>query len=114
MALSWNEINERAVKLFKEWADTTSEDAEAQAFLIEFFNVFGTQVPFIKGSSYHRPILLYIIVCLKLRDQLILVTVRDFLISNRIPMFLSISLFAAFRLGYSPKKSKMFFLHQSL
>ncbi len=41
MALSWNEIKDRAVKFSKDWADTTSEDAEAQSFLNAFFDVFG-------------------------------------------------------------------------
>jgi type I restriction-modification system DNA methylase subunit len=41
MALSWNEIKDRAVKFSKEWADTTSEDAEAKSFLDAFFDVFG-------------------------------------------------------------------------
>ena len=29
MALSWNEIKDRALKFSKEWADTANEDAEA-------------------------------------------------------------------------------------
>lgn len=41
MALGWNEIKERAVKFSKEWADTCNEEADAQSFLVEFFNVFG-------------------------------------------------------------------------
>jgi hypothetical protein len=41
MALSWNEIKERAVKFSKEWENEVSEDAEAQSFLVDFFNVFG-------------------------------------------------------------------------
>jgi hypothetical protein len=41
MTLSWNEIKDRALAFSKEWEGTTSEDAEAQSFLIEFFNVFG-------------------------------------------------------------------------
>jgi hypothetical protein len=41
MALSWNEIKDRAVKFSKEWEGTTNEDAEAKPFLVEFFNVFG-------------------------------------------------------------------------
>ena len=41
MTLSWNEIRERAIKFSKEWADTSNEEAEAKAFLIEFFAVFG-------------------------------------------------------------------------
>jgi hypothetical protein len=41
VALSWNEIKDRAVKFSKDWADTTSEDAEAKSFLDAFFDVFG-------------------------------------------------------------------------
>lgn len=41
MALSWNEIKERAVKFSTEWADTSNEEADAKPFLVEFFNVFG-------------------------------------------------------------------------
>lgn len=41
MALSWNEIKDRALSFSKEWVDTSKEEADAQPFLIEFFNVFG-------------------------------------------------------------------------
>ncbi|KHJ39424.1 hypothetical protein PBAC_04100 [Pedobacter glucosidilyticus] len=41
MALSWNEIKERAVLFSKEWADTFNEEAEAKSFIEAFFNVFG-------------------------------------------------------------------------
>jgi hypothetical protein len=41
MALSWNEIKDRASRFTKEWADTNREEADAKPFLIEFFNVFG-------------------------------------------------------------------------
>lgn len=41
MALSWNEIKDRALAFAKEWAGTTNEKADSQAFLIDFFNVFG-------------------------------------------------------------------------
>ncbi len=41
MALSWNEIKERAVTFSKEWENTISEDAEAKPFLEAFFTVFG-------------------------------------------------------------------------
>ena len=39
MALSWNEIKDRAVKFSKEWKDTTNEEADAKPFLDDFFNV---------------------------------------------------------------------------
>jgi hypothetical protein len=41
MALSWNEIKDRALKFSKEWADTSNEEADAKPFLVEFFNIFG-------------------------------------------------------------------------
>ncbi len=41
MALSWNEIKERAIHFSKEWAETANEEANAKPFLVEFFNVFG-------------------------------------------------------------------------
>jgi hypothetical protein len=41
MALSWNEIKDRAVAFSKEWEGTHSEEADAKPFLVEFFNVFG-------------------------------------------------------------------------
>ncbi|RHX83653.1 DNA methyltransferase [Leptospira stimsonii] len=41
MALSWNEIKDRAVRFSKEWEGTTSEEADAKSFLDAFFDVFG-------------------------------------------------------------------------
>lgn len=41
MALSWNEIKERAIAFSKKWEDTTDENADAKPFLIDFFNIFG-------------------------------------------------------------------------
>lgn len=41
MALSWNEIQDRARQFSSDWADESSEDAEAKSFLNDFFNVFG-------------------------------------------------------------------------
>ena len=41
MALSWNEIKDRALHFSKEWANTLNEEADAKPFLVEFFNVFG-------------------------------------------------------------------------
>ena len=41
MALSWNEIKDRALHFSKEWADASNEEADAKPFLVEFFNVFG-------------------------------------------------------------------------
>ncbi|MFZ4859006.1 MAG: class I SAM-dependent DNA methyltransferase [Desulfuromonadaceae bacterium] len=41
MPLSWNEIRDRALTFSREWADESSEDAEAKSFWDSFFNVFG-------------------------------------------------------------------------
>lgn len=41
MALSWNEIKQRASAFSKEWENEVSEDAEAKSFWDAFFNVFG-------------------------------------------------------------------------
>ncbi len=39
--LSWNEIKSRALEFSREWAEATSEEAEAQSFWNDFFKVFG-------------------------------------------------------------------------
>lgn len=41
MALSRNEIKDRAIAFSKEWADTQNEEADAKPFLEAFLNVFG-------------------------------------------------------------------------
>ncbi|MCG2792269.1 MAG: class I SAM-dependent DNA methyltransferase [Weeksellaceae bacterium] len=41
MALSWNEIKNRASQFSKEWKDTSNEEADAKPFLDAFFDVFG-------------------------------------------------------------------------
>ncbi|MBC8376200.1 MAG: class I SAM-dependent DNA methyltransferase [FCB group bacterium] len=41
MPLSWNEIKDRSLAFSKEWADESSEAAEAKSFLDDFFHVFG-------------------------------------------------------------------------
>lgn len=41
MRLSWNEIKDRALQFSREWADESSEQAEAKSFWDAFFNVFG-------------------------------------------------------------------------
>ena len=52
MPLSWNEIKDRALSFSHEWADETSEDAEAKSFLDGFFNVFG--VPRKRVASFEK------------------------------------------------------------
>lgn len=41
MALSWNEIKDRAFKFTREWEGETRERAEKDSFWNDFFNVFG-------------------------------------------------------------------------
>lgn len=53
MALSWNEIKDRAVSFSKEWEDTTNEDAEAKSFIEAFFNIFGVTRKRV-GTFEHR------------------------------------------------------------
>ncbi len=53
MALSWNEIKDRALKFSKEWANTSNEDADAKPFLDAFFDVFGITRKKI-GTFEHR------------------------------------------------------------
>jgi len=41
MALSWNEIKDRALRFSKEWQTACNEEADAKPFLHDFFEVFG-------------------------------------------------------------------------
>ena len=41
MPLSWNEIRSRSLAFSREWANETSEDAEAKSFWDGFFDIFG-------------------------------------------------------------------------
>ena len=43
MALSWNEIKDRALKFSNDWGEETKERAEKDSFYNEFFHVFGIQ-----------------------------------------------------------------------
>ena len=54
MPLSWNEIKDRALKFSHEWADESSEDAEAKSFWDAFFNVFG--VPRRRVATFEQPV----------------------------------------------------------
>jgi hypothetical protein len=54
MPLSWNEIKDRALKFSHEWADESSEDAEAKSFWDAFFNVFG--VPRRRLATFEQPV----------------------------------------------------------
>ncbi len=52
MALSWNEIKERAILFAKEWENDFNEDAEAKSFMDGFFNVFG--IPRRRVASFEK------------------------------------------------------------
>ncbi len=54
MALSWNEIKDRALAFSREWAAESSEDAEAKSFWDGFFNVFG--VPRRRVATFETPV----------------------------------------------------------
>ncbi|GAB1233612.1 class I SAM-dependent DNA methyltransferase [Ferrigenium sp. UT5] len=54
MALSWNEIRNRAIEFSKRWENETSEDAEAKPFWTEFFNVFGIDRK--RVASFEEPV----------------------------------------------------------
>ena len=54
MPLSWNEIRERAHKFSNEWEDASSEGAESQSFLNDFFNIFG--VTRRRVASFEKPV----------------------------------------------------------
>ncbi len=54
MALSWNEIRNRAVEFSKRWENETSEDAEAKPFWIEFLNIFGIDRK--RVASFEEPV----------------------------------------------------------
>lgn len=54
MPLSWNEIRDRATRFAHDWADETSEDAEAKSFWDGFFEVFG--LPRRRVASFEKPV----------------------------------------------------------
>lgn len=54
MPLSWNEIKDRALKFSHEWADESSEDAEAKSFWDAFFTVFG--IPRRRVATFEQPV----------------------------------------------------------
>ena len=54
MPLSWNEIKDRALAFSREWAEVTSEDAEAKSFWDGFFNIFGISRR--RVASFEEPV----------------------------------------------------------
>jgi len=54
MPLSWNEIKARALAFSREWAEETSEDAEAKSFWDGFFHIFGISRK--RVASFEEPV----------------------------------------------------------
>jgi len=54
MALSWNEIRNRAVEFSREFSDATRENAETQTFYNAFFNIFGINRR--RVASFEEPV----------------------------------------------------------
>jgi len=54
MALSWNEVRERARNFSKAWEGETSENAEAKTFWDDFFRVFGISRK--RVASFESPV----------------------------------------------------------
>ncbi|MFK5970791.1 MAG: class I SAM-dependent DNA methyltransferase [Candidatus Marithrix sp.] len=54
MALSWNEIKDRALKFSKEWQGETREYAEAKSFWDGFFHIFGMSRR--RLASFEQPV----------------------------------------------------------
>jgi len=54
MALSWNEIKNRAIGFSKEWSGENQENAESQSFWNDFFNIFGISRR--RVASFEEPV----------------------------------------------------------
>ncbi len=54
MALSWNEIKDRALAFSKEWQEETKENAESKSFWDGFFNIFGVSRR--RLASFEQPV----------------------------------------------------------
>lgn len=54
MPLSWNDIRNNALEFSREWADETSEDAEAKSFWDAFFSAFGVSRR--RVASFEKPV----------------------------------------------------------
>jgi hypothetical protein len=51
MALSWNEIKDRAVRFSKEWENASREEAEAQEFLFDLYDKYTITPPRRRGGD---------------------------------------------------------------
>lgn len=54
MPLSWNEIRQNALTFSKEWETESSENAEAQRFWNDFFEIFGISRR--RVASFEKPV----------------------------------------------------------
>jgi len=54
MALSWNEIKDRAIRFSREWEGESSEKAESRTFWDQFFDIFGVSRR--KIASFEKPV----------------------------------------------------------
>jgi hypothetical protein len=54
MPLSWTDIRSNAIAFSREWKDASSEDAEAQSFWNDFFEVFGIKLR--RVASFEKPV----------------------------------------------------------
>ena len=54
MALSWNEIKNRAISFSKEWEEEEREHAESQSFWNDFFSIFGISRK--RVASFEEPV----------------------------------------------------------
>lgn len=54
MQLSWDEIQQNAVRFAKRWAGAKNEEAQAQSFLNDFMRVFGVEDPEASGDFEYK------------------------------------------------------------
>lgn len=54
MALSWNDMQARAIEFSGRWKDAASEEAQAQSFTTDFLKVFGVNDPLKVGAFEHK------------------------------------------------------------
>ncbi len=55
MQLTWDEIRANAVRFAKRWKDAANEEAQAQAFELDFFKVFGVDALEVGDFEYKVP-----------------------------------------------------------
>ena len=55
MALSWDEIQGKALSFSKKWKDAKNEEAQAQSFELDFFKIFGIDANEVGNFEYRVP-----------------------------------------------------------